>query len=313
MRFGASVWPWRWDAPYERAIKRIGDAGFRAVELIAWNDEALEMYYTPETVKALRAVLDGEDMRLSQFVVKNEGLASADAATRKASIDEFKRGAGIGIELGATVINTVVHFPFGIKYPELVDRPLMQEFTVDMPSGLDWKQNWTDYIDGLRECAAFAESAGVHYSLEPHPFRYGANTEGLLRILEAVDSPALGINFDPSHLFAVGDVPHVVLERLAGRILHCHFSDNDGVTNAHWRPGRGKIDWRSVLRSLKNMDYTGVISLEFEDIPGVSRGVHDTHGAYRGNVDATDGFEQEYRLALAFLTELAHEVGLKVE
>jgi sugar phosphate isomerase/epimerase len=313
MRFGASIWPWKWDAPYDKAIVRIGRAGFRATELIAWDEDILENYYTPETNTLLRSVLDGEGMKLSQFVVKNEFLASPDAAVRRESIDQFKRGADKGVELGTDTINTVVHYPFAIHYPAIIERPHVQMFTVDMPNGLDWKGNWEQYVEAIRECADYAQSIGVRYSLEPHPFRYGANTEGLVRLLEAVDSPALGVNFDPSHLFPVGDIPHVSLYRLAPQVMHCHFSDNDGETNVHWRPGKGKIDWESVLRALKDTDFDGVISLEFEDIPGVSRPTRNIPGAYKPHENASDGFENEYKIALRYLTELAGEVGLAVE
>jgi len=83
-------------------------------------------------------------------------------------------------------------------------------------------------------------------------------------------------------------------------VLNCHFSDNDGTTNVHWRPGRGKIDWEKVLLALKETGFDGVISLEFEDVPGVSRGARDVPGVYKGNAEATAEFEKEYRLGLAF-------------
>ncbi len=44
MKFGASIWPWKWDTPYDNASKRIGQAGVRATELIAWTPEALDEY-----------------------------------------------------------------------------------------------------------------------------------------------------------------------------------------------------------------------------------------------------------------------------
>jgi sugar phosphate isomerase/epimerase len=311
MRFGASVWPWKWDEPYDGAIRRIGRAGFRATELIAWNDDSFADYYTDQTVRELRTILDDEGMVVSQFVVKTPRLASPDLADRAAAVDLFKRGVEKAVALGAPIINTVVHYPFDLSFPAITDRPQMQTFSAEVPGGLDWAQNWEDYVSALRECAKAAEDGGIRYSLEPHPFRYGANTEGLLRIIEAVDSPALGVNLDPSHLFPVGDLPHVAVYRLGSRVLHCHFSDNDGETNVHWRPGMGKIDWRHLLRALADTGFDGVISLEFEDIPGVSR--NDGHGAYRGNVEATDGFVDEYRTALGFLTGLANEVGLNVE
>lgn len=313
MRFGASVWPWKWDEPYDGAIKRIGRAGFRATELIAWDDDSFTDYYTDQTVRELRKILDDEGMLLSQFVVKTPDLSSPDPRRRATTVELFKRGVEKTVALGSPIINTVVHHPFALSFPELMDRPHMQTFTQEVPGDLDWAQNWDDYVAALRECAKAAEDGGIQYSLEPHPFRYGANVEGLLRILEAVGSPALGVNLDPSHLFPVGDLPHIAVYRLGGRVLHCHFSDNDGETNAHWRPGMGKIDWRALLGALAGTGFDGVISLEFEDIPGVSRGTRDDHGAYHGNVEATPGFEGEYRIALAYLSELAGEAGLRVE
>ncbi|SEP44507.1 sugar phosphate isomerase/epimerase family protein [Amycolatopsis saalfeldensis] len=313
MRFGASVWPWRWDAPYDTGITRIADAGFRATELIAWNRTVLDEYYTPATIASLRKLLAGRDMVLSQFIVDNRGMASADPAVRGPAVDMFKKGVEVAAELGAGIINTVTHLPFEIQFPFITDRPHMQTFSQPVPSDLDWKRNYEEYVQTLIECCEHAGAAGLKYSLEPHPFRYGANIEGLLRLIEAVDSPVLGVNLDPSHLFPVGDLPHIAVYRLAPHVLHCHFSDNDGETNVHWRPGMGKINWAHLMQALKDTGFDGVISLEFEDVPGVSRGVEDVPGVYKGNADATDEFVGEYETALAFLTGLAEKVGLKVE
>ena len=186
----------------------------------------------------------------------------------------------------------------------------MQTFSAEVPGGLDWAQNWEDYVSRCVSARRRRRTAGSGTAWSRTRSGTGEH-EGLLRIIEAVDSPALGVNLDPSHLFPVGDMPHVAVYRLGGRVLHCHFSDNDGETNVHWRPGMGKIDWRDLLRALADTGFDGVIWLEFEDIPGVSR--NDGHGAYRGNVEATDGFVEECRTALGYLTGLANEVGLNVE
>jgi len=313
MRFGAPVWPFKWDQPYDTAIKRISQLGFRAVELIAWDRELLDTYYTPATIKDLRGIIDGEGLVLSQFVSTPPRMASPDPALRAASVAHFRRLVDVGAELGATVINTVTHYPLDIRFRPITDRPHVQVWTVDVPREADWDQNWRDYVQAIGECARYAEAAGVSYSLEPHPYRYGANTEGLLRIMDAVNSPALGVNFDPSHLFPSGDMPHVALYRLNKRVLHCHFSDNDGTTNVHWRPGKGKIDWEKVMQALRDIGYDGVISLEFEDVPGVSRGRRSVPGVYQGNEVATEEFEKEYRLALEFLSGIAADVGLDPE
>ena len=47
MRLGAPVWPFKWEPPYEDALRRIAGLGFRAVELNASNGDILANYYTP--------------------------------------------------------------------------------------------------------------------------------------------------------------------------------------------------------------------------------------------------------------------------
>lgn len=313
MRFGASVWPWKWDPPYDTAVKRIADAGFRATEFMAWDDDALTTYYTPANIKKLRNALTENDVVLSQFMLWADGLSSGDPGVRAAALDQYKRGIDVGVKLGAPNINTVTHYPFSIDVPPIIERPFVQMFTVDVPSGLDWRRNWNEYVASLGELAEYAASQGTTFSIEPHPYRYGSSADGLMRLIDAVGSPALRVNLDPSHLFPSGDIIHIAIRRLEGRVVHCHFSDNDGTTNVHWRPGKGKIDWERALAALHETGFDGVISLELEDVPGVARGTNDVHGVHDGNVDATEEFVAENRLALAYLTELANKVGMVVE
>ncbi|MBW7882074.1 MAG: TIM barrel protein, partial [Caldilineaceae bacterium] len=218
----------------------------------------------------------------------------------------------VAVDLGTKTVNTVSAFPFSIPAPRITDRPQMQEFSVDYPAGLDWKQNWEDYVAVIRSCCDICEDAGVRYALEPHPFRYMANAASMLRLIEHVQSDALGMNFDPSHLFPMGEIPHAVIYQLGDRIFHCHFSDNDGTTNAHWRPGKGKIDWTAVMRALQETGFNGVISIELEDVPGVARGQADVPGVYKGNWDATAAFVQENQIAVAYLKGICATLGIPV-
>ena len=78
-----------------------------------------------------------------------------------------------------------------------------------VPRGVDWDQNFNDYVDALRECAEACEKAGVMMSIEPHPGPLSRQPDGALRLLEHVNSKAVGINFDPSHTFPIGDFPNI--------------------------------------------------------------------------------------------------------
>jgi sugar phosphate isomerase/epimerase len=312
MKFGASVWPFRWDTPYDDAIRRIAQLGFQAMELIAWNREVLDEYYTPAEIKKLRTVLDDEGIVLSEFVSTPKGMSSPEKGERDKSVEHFKRLVEVAVELGTDTVNTVSAYPFAVEFPRITDRPHMQVFQVDVPRDLDWKQNWVDYVDTIRRCCDLCEDAGVRYALEPHPFRYMCNAASMLRLIDHVGSDALGMNFDPSHLFPMGEIPHVVIYELGDRIFHCHFSDNDALTNVHWRPGKGKIDWTAVMQALKDTGFDGVISIELEDVPGVSRGAREVPGVYRGNWDATETFEIENQKSVAYLKNICAELDIPV-
>ena len=313
MKFGASVWPFKWDTPYDSGIQRIAKLGFKAVELIAWNGATLDDYYTPATIKHLRGLLADEGLLLSEFVSTPKGMASPDKNERAAAVEHFKRTVEVGVALGTEIINSVASYPFEIRAPHITVLPHVQVFQVNYPAGLDWQQNWLDYVDVIRRCCTICEDAGVKFALEPHPHRYMTSAASMLRLIEHVQSPALGMNLDPSHLFPLGELPHAVAYQLGSRIFHCHFSDNDGLTNVHWRTGKGKIDWEALMRALKETGFDGVISIELEDVPGVSRGHAALHGGYAATAFASEAFDAENVACVHYIREICTKLGISIE
>ena len=160
-----------------------------------------------------------------------------------------------------------------VEIPRITTKPLVQKYaTRDVPRGVDWDQNFKDYVDALRACAEACEQGGRHdvgraasgpLPRQPRRRARGCSSTSIIA--------AMGINFDPSHTFPVGDYPNISVYRLGKHIIHLHVSDNDGVTNVHWRPGMGKIDWVAMFQALKDIGYDGVVSIELEDVPGTSR------------------------------------------
>lgn len=303
MKFGAAIWPFQWNPPYEDAIRRVSRLGFRGVELIAWDRETLDTYYTPGRIVELKNLLAGEGLELSEFVTTPGGIASPDKQRRAAAIEHFRRAAEVAQALGTGIINSVVAAPFDLDVPRLLELPQTQEVSVELPRGRDWREGYTLYVESLRSCAEICQQHGLRYALETHPHRWATTALSLLRLLDHVDSPALGVNFDPSHLFPCGDLPQMAVYELGDRVFHTHFSDNDGQTNAHWRPGKGKIDWSATLAALHDVGYDGVISIELEDVPGRASAQHPVAG---------EAFDRENLLTRAYLAELAQPLGITI-
>ena len=120
------------------------------------------------------------------------------------------------------------------------------------------------YIQKLGEQA---ESFEITLAVKPHVGASIYNTETALQLLDVVDSPAVGINFDPSHLYRAGEDPPEAALKIGERIVHSHFRDcphrerHPGLPEQQI-PGRGEIDISGTLRSLKDAGYDKVLDLE---------------------------------------------------
>jgi sugar phosphate isomerase/epimerase len=132
--------------------------------------------------------------------------------------------------------------------------------------------------------ADYAGERGVRIAFETAPRGGGegniAHSPALWDIIfSEVPSPALGLSFDPGHLvwLQIPDIPGVI-RAYGDRIYHVDGKDAEilpavlakqGVTgNSWWRyrlPGQGQADWSAMLSALRDVGYTGGLSIENED------------------------------------------------
>jgi sugar phosphate isomerase/epimerase len=303
MKLGAAVWPFQWEPPYEDAVSRIAGLGFQAVELIAWDREALASYYTPDCIRGLRGLIGDLGLELSEFVSTAAGMVSPDVGAREACLDHFRRVVEVAEGLGTGTVNTVAPMPHGVRVPPLKQLPTAQVWTAEIEPGFDAPAAWERFVEMTQRVVEIVESAGMRYAMEAHPYRHVSGAASMLRLSDRVPSPALGMNFDPSHTFPCGDMPQLAIRELGRRVFHCHFSDNDALTNAHWRPGCGKIDWRAVLEALRDVGFEGTISIELEDVPGVAT----------PRQASTPALDEEYRTSRHYLRFVSEGLDIRWE
>ena len=120
-------------------------------------------------------------------------------------------------------------------------------------------------IDALEACIATAEKCGVVLGLENH-WGLGLTPEGLLRIVNAVDSPWLQITTDTGNFL---DDPYERLEQLAPQTI---------LVQAKTYYGGGQwytldLDYPRIAQILAKHGYRGYISLEFEGMEDYQRAI----------------------------------------
>ncbi|HEX6508674.1 MAG TPA: sugar phosphate isomerase/epimerase family protein [Chloroflexota bacterium] len=121
------------------------------------------------------------------------------------------------------------------------------------------------YKDGLWEYPEFAQASDI-----------------FLEIVDAIDSPFFGVNYDPSNALVAGDDPVELLERVKHRVISMHASDRalkggtiddlrrmDADPMLGYAPllhhgvvGQGSIDYDAIFSTLSSVGFSGWISIE---------------------------------------------------
>jgi sugar phosphate isomerase/epimerase len=154
--------------------------------------------------------------------------------------------------------------------------------------GLSRRDGIERTVEGLLRSLEYAERRDVVLCLENHykdgTWRYPefAQPEDIyLEILDRVDSPRLGVQYDPSNAVVGGYDPIRFLERVLPRVVTMHASDrslapgatlddlrsSDGATGysdklRHGEVGKGLIDYDAIFALLARAGFAGWISVE---------------------------------------------------
>jgi L-ribulose-5-phosphate 3-epimerase len=120
--------------------------------------------------------------------------------------------------------------------------------------------------DKLRDAAMRCEKNGIILVLENEPSCNTATAAEAAKVLSAVETPALMLNWDPGNAAASGETPfpdgyHLLPK---DRIGHCHCKDAvKKGSHYDWAPmGGGVIDWAGQYRALQRDGYHFAVSLE---------------------------------------------------
>ena len=91
-----------------------------------------------------------------------------------------------------------------------------------------------------------------------------SKAEEFVRYIDGINSPYVKACVDIGHTVLVGENPVKMIKALGHRIAALHVHDNDGIRDKHTVPFHGIIKWNEVAKALKDIGYSGEITLETE-------------------------------------------------
>jgi sugar phosphate isomerase/epimerase len=237
---------------------------FEWIELGATLDvDGLELY--PRFLEAvdlarLRAEAERRGLALP-MLCHSPDFTQADAHDRRREVARTREMLKVTAELGGGYCRVLSG----------QDRPGLDE---------DEATQWV--VECLWALVGDAEAAGVtlclenHYkdSLWQHP-EFAQSSRRYLAILDAVDSPWLRVQYDPSNALTAGEDQYALLERVLPRVATMHASDRRmaGSTLQHGVIGEGANDYDRIFATLAGAGFSGWISIEDGEGPTIEIGM----------------------------------------
>ncbi len=278
------------ERPFEQALDFIRDTGCQAVEIGTGGHpgnahcDLDSLVDNDKTQQAWMDQITSRGLEVSALSCHGNAL-HPDKAIAQRDDETFRKTVRLANQLGVQNVITFSGCPGdgpAAKAPNWVTCPWPPEYA----ELLDWQWNevatpyWSD-------AGKYAADNNVRVAIELHPGFLGYHTESFWRLREA-GGEAIGVNFDPSHLFWQGMDPLICIRELGDAIYHVHMKDTwldqpniarNGVldtkpyTDEKHRSwifrtvgyGHGQEFWRHMVSELRLAGYDGALSIEHED------------------------------------------------
>ncbi|GAA5171045.1 sugar phosphate isomerase/epimerase [Pseudonocardia eucalypti] len=286
------------DLPFEEVARLAGEWGYDGLEIACWGDH-FDPWAAVSDDRYLRGRRDIlEKHGLSVYAISNHltGQAVCDdpiderhrallpsrvwgdgspEGVRERAAEAMKVTARAAAALG---VDTVVGFTGSKIWKTVAMFPPVPASMVE-DGYRDFADRWNPILDVFDE-------VGVRFAHEVHPSEIAYDYWTTVAALDALGRrPAFGLNWDPSHMVWQDIDPVGFLWDFRDRIYHVDCKDTalrtgngrNGRLGSHlpWADprrgwdfvsvGRGDVPWEASFRMLNAINYTGPISIEWED------------------------------------------------
>ena len=248
---------------FEWGVQFAKELGYEYIEpMVHWGRELLSEARYFHSVSMLddpfriRDAVEAAGLKLSAFSSHSQ-LSKPEIA-----VEYLKQAARFAKECGAPIINTHE----GHKQP--------------------WTTEEEDFVlikYSIMEASKVAARRGIKIGLETHQ-TYSLVPDKYERILNLVDSPYIGANFDTGNAYLGGLDPVEQVERFKNRIIHMHAKDIS-VEQSNAERGKvmgtavgcacgdGVIDWEKIVAIIRPLPQDIVLSVECGSLDQAARSI----------------------------------------
>lgn len=230
------VWSGSIGPPELALLPNIRAIGYDGVEIPIFDPATLD-------VTSVHRALTQNELACTASTALPPGLNLIDEDCRAQGVAWLQEVVQIAAALGAELLCGPLAVPVG----ELRSRGFTQ-------------QEFDACANSLRTLGAVAASEGVAVAFEPlnrfETFLLNTTADGV-RLMEAVDHPAIGLLLDTFHMHIEEKSTSNAIRQAKPYLKHFHCSENDrGIV------GSGQVDWPGTFQALADVKYDGWLVVE---------------------------------------------------
>ncbi|MEZ5864100.1 MAG: sugar phosphate isomerase/epimerase family protein [Geminicoccaceae bacterium] len=247
LKLAASTFSYIYTESGLEASLHLRDMGFEAIEMIVFAPHCWPPLLSATERQAYREQFAARGISLSSFCypLLDNNPNAPDALMRRYTLDRYREHIDLAAEWGC---------PYVVAIPGPVNS------LIDPPYA--WLLDW--FVEGVKELVAHARGTGVEILIENVPFTFLPTVDDMLKVLDLVGEPSVGVNFDVCNSAFIKEDPAAAIRKLGPRCKNVHISDSGFDVFKHHGLGKpgGIVDPGPVAEALRAIGYEGYTVLE---------------------------------------------------
>ncbi len=240
-KLSVMLWTVFRDLPFEERLEKVAEAGYHNVELVGeyehWTDKEFD-----------RANAKRKELGITFDCTAGLKHGVCDPGHREALLAELKDALPI---------------------MERIDCPAMILLSGDRIPGMAHETQHQSCIETLKQAAAIVEGKSINgqpirlllenIDPEENPKYFLTQVAEALEVVEAVGHPQVQLLYDFYHEQISSGNLIAKLEKAMPHLALVHIAD---VPGRH-EPGTGEINYDNIFRKLAQLNYSGMVAMEF--------------------------------------------------
>jgi len=233
---------------FESVFKKIHNFGYTAIELNAetlpWASPHLTDKTTNEELEIIKDLSSRYNLKISSIGAHID-LSSSDNKKRITNINYVKKC---------------------IEHSKKISSPIVHLLSGELKQNEKKEQKLELFYDSVKILSKYGLENNIKIGIEAivgHVFHSHLDFESLWNTL---GDENIWVNYDPSHYEAQKINLEDTIALLGSKIIHVHMKDAMGKFPYFQFPplGKGNINFRRIIKQLKEIGYNGVLSAEYE-------------------------------------------------